>query len=363
VDENPNLDKADVKLIAFYLPQYHPIPENDEWWGKGFTEWTNVSKAIPNFEGHYQPRLPGELGFYDLRISEVQKRQIELARNYGIYGFCFHYYWFNGKRLLERPLNQFIEAPDLNFPFCLCWANENWTRRWDGHEDEILIAQVHTEDDYLVFIRDILPHMLDNRYIRVNGKPLLIVYRASILPNPKLATEIWRSECKKVGIGDIYLVAAQTFGITDPRPFGFDAAVEFPPHNLGSTRIEKPKVQIMNPYYKGIIFDYIKAIHHLSNTNVPDYTLFKTVMPGWDNTARKQNDGYTFINSTPSAYKAWLANTIDYTRRCLPEDKQYLFINSWNEWAEGAYLEPDRFYGYAYLQATADAMMTHPSKP
>jgi lipopolysaccharide biosynthesis protein len=303
--------------------------------------------------------LPGELGFYDLRIPEVQKRQIELARKYGIYGFCIHYYWFNRKRLLERPLNQFLENPDMDFPFCLCWANENWTRRWDGAEDQVLIAQTHTEVEHLAFIRDIIPHFLDNRYIRVNGKPILLVYRVDILPNPKLAVDIWRSECKKMGIGDIYLVAAQSFGITDPQPYGFDAAVEFPPHNLGYTQVEKTKIQITNPYFKGIIFDYNQAVQLMKKMVVPNYTLFRTVMPSWDNTARKQNDGFTWINSSPSAYQAWLEYTISYTKRFLPKDKQFVFINSWNEWGEGAYLEPDRLYGYAYLQATLNAIMAY----
>jgi glycosyltransferase involved in cell wall biosynthesis len=360
IDVDPKT--LETKLIAFYLPQFHPIPENDEWWGKGFTEWTNVSKAIPNFKGHYQPRLPGELGFYDLRVPEVQKRQIELARKYGIYGFCFHYYWFNGRRLLERPLNQFLEDPDLVFPFCLCWANENWTRRWDGLENDILIEQVHSEEEYLNFIRDIIPIFLDNRYIRVDGKPLLIVYRISLLPNPRLAADIWRSECKKMGIGDIYLVAAQSFGITDPRPYGFDAAVEFPPHNLWPTQIPREMVQVINPKFTGRLFDYRKAVQQMMGLDVPKYPLFRTVMPAWDNTARKQNDGYAFINSTPLAYKTWLEYTINYTKRVLPEDKQFVFINSWNEWGEGAYLEPDRLYGYAYLQATAEAITTQPRK-
>jgi glycosyltransferase involved in cell wall biosynthesis len=360
-DEEIDAETLNVKLIAFYLPQFHPIPENDQWWGKGFTEWTNVSKALPNFEGHYQPRLPGELGFYDLRIPEIQKRQIELARKYGIYGFCFHYYWFNGKRLLERPLNQFLENPDLDFPFCLCWANENWTRRWDGLENEILIEQTHSEEEYLAFIRELIPSFLDKRYIRVDGKPLLMVYRISLLPNPKQAVEIWRSECKKNGIGEIYLVAAQSFGITDPRPYGFDAAVEFPPHNLWHTQIDKKAVRITNPHFTGRIFDYRKAVQQMTHMGAPDYTLYRTIMPSWDNTARKQNDGYVFVNSTPSEYKMWLEQMISYTRRNLPDEKQFIFINSWNEWGEGAYLEPDRLFGYAYLQATAEAVAPKPT--
>jgi lipopolysaccharide biosynthesis protein len=312
--------------------------------------------------GHYQPHLPGELGFYDLRIPEVQKRQVELARKYGIYGFCFHYYWFGGKRLLERPLAQFIENRGIDFPFCICWANENWTRKWDGAEDEILIGQTHSEDEDVAFIRDVIPAFLDNRYIHVNGKPLLIVYRVSKMPNPQRAVEIWRSECRKNGIGDIYLVAAQSYQINDPRPYGFDAAVEFPPHDLGHTYIDKNMVQIINPDFIGGIFDYEKAILSMMNASAPDYTLFKTVMPSWDNTARRQNDGFTFIHSSPEAYKKWLTLAISHTRRFLPEDKQFVFINSWNEWGEAAYLEPDRIYGYAYLQATAEAIASHPKK-
>ena len=352
-------DDALVKLIAFYLPQFHPIPENDEWWGKGFTEWTNVSKAVPNFSGHYQPHLPGELGFYDLRLSEVQKRQVELAKKYGIYGFCFYYYWFAGKRLLEHPLDKYISNPDLDFPFCLCWANENWTRRWDGAEHEILMEQVHTEQEYLHFIRDIRSILMDSRYIHVDGKPLLIVYRASLLSNPHKAVEIWRSECRKMGIGDIYLVAAQSFDITDPRPYGFDAAVEFPPHGLGKAWFDQRALKITNNKFRGYIFDYPSASRIMMQKDFPNYTLFRTVMPAWDNTARKQNDSNIFINSSPAAYREWLEDVMNYTEKNLPENKRFVFINAWNEWAEGTHLEPDRRYGYAYLQATLDALKLH----
>lgn len=345
-----------VKPIAFYLPQFHPIPENDAWWGEGFTEWTNVSKAYPNFEGHYQPHVPDELGYYDLRLPEVQKRQVELARKYGIYGFCFYYYWFAGKRLLERPLEQYLADPELDLPFCLCWANENWTRRWDGAEHEILIGQIHNEPEYLHFIQDISPHFRDPRYIRIDGKPILLVYRINLLPEPYTAARIWREECRRVGIGEIYLMAVQSFGITDPRPYGFDAAVEFPPSYLGAEAVSHKSLKITNPDFKGRIFDYNAAARIMTERKADDYTLFKTVMLAWDNTARRQNEGHIFIHATPSNYKSWLKDIVTYTRRNLPKDRRFIFVNAWNEWAEGTHLEPDRRYGYGYLQATAEAI-------
>ena len=355
-NENYSADETSIKTIAFYLPQFHPIPENDEWWGKGFTEWTNVSKAVPQFEGHYQPHLPGELGFYDLRVPDVQKRQIELARMYGIYGFAFHYYWFNGKQLLEKPLELFLKSKD-DFPFCICWANENWTRRWDGLEDHVLIAQSHSQESDLRFIEDVSPLFRDKRYIRINGRPLLIVYRTSIIPNISETVAMWRDYCVKRGFGNPYLVAAQTFWFSDPREVDFDAALEFPPNNVTMTEIND-RIQVFNPEYKGHIYDYQEVIKSFSDKPRPDYKLFRTVFPGWDNEARKPGNGNTFAFSTPELYKKWLFQAASFTLGEPDPEKRILFINAWNEWSEGAHLEPDRKYGYAYLQATTDVLRT-----
>jgi lipopolysaccharide biosynthesis protein len=348
------LENLTVKIVAFYLPQFHPFAENDSWWGKGFTEWTNVTKAQPQYLGHHQPHLPGELGFYDLRLPEVMRQQIELAQHYGVTGFCFHHYWFGGKRLMERPVNQLLADLTFNIDFCLCWANENWTRRWDGLDNDVLISQNHSPEDDLAFLEDILPALKDSRYIRVDGKPFLIVYRADLLPDAAATAARWREQANKAGLPGLYLVAARTWGITDPRPYGFDATVEFPPHQVPASEVTHKKT-VVNPAFEGKIYDYKDFAYRFGNIEELSFTNYKTVMPSWDNEARKPGKGFIFDGAEPSVYAQWLTDAVTLTQKNKPSER-LLFVNAWNEWAEGAHLEPDRHLGYAYLHATANVL-------
>lgn len=345
-----------VRLIAYYLPQFHPIPENDEWWGKGFTEWTNVSKALPRFQGHYQPRLPGALGFYDLRLRENLQQQAELARRYGIHGFCFHHYWFSGTKLLDTPLRMLLESPDIDLPFCLNWANENWTRRWDGEEDHLLIAQRHSPEADIALCEDLLTAIRDPRYIRVDGRPLIMIYRPGLLPDAAATLERWRKHFKAAGESDPYLVMPQGFEDNDPRRYGFDAAAGFPPHRFGWHVPRRAPKHPFDPNYEGFIHRYDDMVAAATSAKDEGYTLLPGVAPAWDNEARRPNWGTCFVGSTPKKYGAWLEHACGQALRAEMQDERIVFINAWNEWAEGAYLEPDRHFGYAYLAETARAL-------
>lgn len=343
---------TEPRLIAFYLPQFHPTPENDRWWGKGFTEWTNVTKAEPLFEGHLQPHLPTDFGFYDLRLRQTRREQIKVAKQYGVDGFCYHYYWFSGKRILNLPVDDMLADPESDMPFCLCWANENWTRRWDGADQEILIAQEYLPDDDLNFIKSLVPFFQDKRYIRVDGKPYFIVYRPQHLPDPPKTAEIWREYCRSIGLGEIHISAALTHGNEDYRQFGFDSGVEFPPHNLRIGNIND-QVEFHEMFIGNLMQFASIAQFHLDKV-YDNVRVFKTVFPSWDNTARTKERALVVLNGTPENYEYWLASTIDQVKQTGKSD-ELVFINAWNEWAEGCHLEPDRWFGHRFLQATLNA--------
>ena len=338
------------RAIAFYLPQYHPTPENDRWWGKGFTEWTNVTKAKPLFPGHYQPHLPADLGFYDLRLAETRKAQAKLAKQYGISGFCYYHYWFNGKRLLNRVFDEVLLSGKPDFPFCLCWANENWTRAWDGSDNKILIEQHYSSEDDLAHIKWLIQAFMDPRYIKIQGKPLLLIYRASDLPEPKGTADLWREETKKAGFPDLYLCKVESFASEKnaPTDSGFDASIEFQPDwsNLGNK----------NPGYQNLdVYEYDDIVNQMIKKPSPEYMRFPCVTPSWDNSPRRGRDGCIFHSLNPRLYEKWLRHAISKVDRNVPDEK-IIFINAWNEWGEGNHLEPDQRYGHSYLNATRRAL-------
>lgn len=343
---------AAPRLIAYYLPQFHPIPENDAWWGKGFTEWTNVTKARPLFAGHYQPHLPTDFGFYDLRVRQTRREQIRVAREYGIDGFCYHFYWFSGRRILEQPVEDMLRDPQSDMPFCLCWANENWTRRWDAADHEILIAQQYLPSDDLEFIKSVEPYIRDPRYIKVDGKPLLVVYRAQHLPDARRSASVWRDHCRAIGIGEIHLCAALTHGNADYAQFGFDSGAEFPPHNMKQKNINTDLAFFDE--FKGNAMQFATVARAYLNRGYPGRRVFKAVFPSWDNTARTASRAVLMLNGTPENYEYWLSETIDLARG-QDQGENVVFINAWNEWAEGCHLEPDRRYGHGFLEATRNA--------
>lgn len=350
---------SDTVIVAYYLTQYHPTPQNDEWWGKGTTEWTNVSKAVSQFTNQYQPRLPGELGYYDLRLKENLVRQIELANNYGIDVFCFYYYWFDGKRLLEKPLEMFCENKNLNMKFCICWANENWTKRFSGTNADILMQVGDSEESYISFIHDIVDMLQDSRYYTIKGRPVINIYRPSMIVNPESTICRWRQiVMEKIG-KEIYLIASQEKGDTvDWCKFGFDAESEFQPKRIITKSKEiTSNVNVIRKDFGGAIYDYKDIVEnkkYIIKNNL-NKKVYHAVMPMWDNTARRNNNALIYHKSTPELYKKWLGDIIRVTKNKSILDKNMIFINAWNEWGEGAYLEPDRYYGYAYLQATREA--------
>jgi lipopolysaccharide biosynthesis protein len=352
-----------ARLIAFYLPQFHPIPENDRWWGRGFTEWTNVARARALFPGHYQPHLPADLGFYDLRLPEVRQAQADLAAAHGIEGFCYWHYWFNGQRLLERPFNEVLASGQPKLPFCLAWANETWSRRWLGDEQEILTRQTYSPEDDETHARWLAGAFADSRYIRVSNRPLFLVYRPGDLPNPQRTTDVLRGECIRRGLPEPYLLGidAHRPGV-DCRRLGFDSTLVFEPQlgALPGFKSDRASLRrLLRNLAQGVpsprlkIYDY-SAARALMTQRTRDFPCHPCVLVGWDNTPRRGLNGIILVNSTPDRFGASLRHALTSVS-ALPPDQRLVFVNAWNEWAEGNHLEPDQRHGLAYLRAVAAA--------
>jgi hypothetical protein len=349
-----NINKKEVKIIAFYLPQFHTIPENDEWWGKGFTEWTNVRKATPLFKNHYQPRTPLNDNYYNLEDVDVMKWQAKLAKEYGIYGFCYYHYWFNGKKLLEKPLENMLKASDVQIPFCLSWANEPWARTWDGRDTDVLMPQEYgTQKEWAEHFEYLLDFFNDPRYIKIEGKPMMVIYRTSSIPKVNEMIDLWEKLSIEAGFNGLHIV--ETLNSLQKGPFTLksEACMEF-----------EPSFTLYHRYYlKYRVIDWLKKkftkIEIKNYDNVYDCIVNKKSIKdnkkrylgafvGWDNSPRKGKGGVIILGSTPEKFAKYLKQQFLNAKK-LQFD--FIFVNAWNEWAEGAYLEPDNKYGYNYIEA------------
>ncbi len=360
------MSHKNLRAIAFHLPQFHPIEENDVFWGKGFTEWTNVTQAKPRFKTHYQPHLPSDLGFYDLRLEETRLAQEEYAKSCGLSGFCYYHYWFQGKRVLNEPLDRKLANKKEEFPFMICWANENWTRNWDGQFQHVLLEQKYSDEDDLLHFEDFLRYFKDDRYIKVEGKPVLMIYRTTLFPDIAKTAAIWRQLAIQNGLPGLYLMAVK--GISkvkaNPETFGFDALVDFQPDFTSAYQQRNPSMleNILskfglnqNKLSENRVLDYDDLVQKGIKATWPDTQFYPCVCPSWDNSARRKTDATIFENATPEKYGAWL---IAILKRFKPysKDENFVFINAWNEWAEGNHLEPCKKWGKQYLEQTAQAL-------
>ncbi|GAB4304691.1 MAG: hypothetical protein Fur0034_21740 [Desulfuromonadia bacterium] len=359
---------SDVRLIAFYLPQFHPIPENDRWWGEGFTEWTNVRRSTPRFPGHYQPHIPSELGYYDLRDPAVREAQASLAQSHGIHAFCYYHYWFNGKLLLERPLDDVLRSGRPDFPFCLCWANENWTRAWDGQEREILMDQDYSSYDHLEHFRWLARRFADPRYVTIEGKPLFLIYRAEQIPTIGSVIQTWRNLALEAGFAGLYICAVRNmqypFTWQETKEFGIDALVDFQPNpreirNAHRFRLRyrigtiwRAIQRLLFPSMRGVYrYDYGAIVSYLRDLPPLEGTIHPCVFPTWDNSPRRRTNVTVIQNDDPALYGAWLSHAVSGAAR-NPEGERIVFINAWNEWGEGCHLEPDQRVGRGFLEET-----------
>ncbi len=345
----PNL----ARLIAFYLPQFHPIPENNEWWGEGFTEWTNTAKAKPLFKGHHQPNIPADLGFYDLRVPETRVAQAEMAKAHGIEGFCYYHYWFAGKRIIERPFNEVLESGEPDFPFCLCWANQTWTGIWHGAPGRILIEQTYPGlEDHKKHFYELLKAFRDTRYITVDGKPVFLIYRPTELPNIQQVTDFWRELAIKEGLPGLHLVGVSHYSDDNPSQFGLDAVVDQRmPGKSAIIPSEYPLLKLQALLGKKLptIYSYKKLIKNLVRADSPPFDSYPCVIPNWDNTPRSGTNGIVFKGVTLNLFKEQLARALKRVESNRPDNK-IVFIKAWNEWAEGNHIEPNLQHGHAFLK-------------
>lgn len=343
-----------MRLLAFYLPQFHQIPENDSWWGAGFTEWVNVARARPLFAGHDQPRVPSDLGEYDLTELGVHRAQTALARQHGIDAFCMYFYWFDGIRLLEKPIDAWRRDPEL-LPYCLSWANEAWTRRWDGRNRDVLMPQTYPDEHAERLFADLVLHFRAPHYVRVDSKPVLLVHRGDLIPDPLTFSATMRRMASEAGLSGIYLVAAETKPEIDPSKWGFDAVAEFPPVGVNRLRTaqRRPLAELQRGF-RGRLLSYEHVARHFMSRPSPSFVRHRGVMPSWDNTARRGTSATIYVGHTPEMYRAWLSWACAHESE-ERDERGLVFVNAWNEWAEGAYLEPDQTHGRAYLEATAQA--------
>lgn len=376
----PN-DAARARAIAFYLPQFHPIPENDVWWGKGFTEWTNVVAGTPRFKGHGQPHMPADLGFYDLRVPETRRQQADMARAAGIEAFCYYHYWFQGKRLLNRPFDEVLASGMPDFPFCLCWANENWSRAWSGRDHDVLMQQGYDDADDAIHIAWLCDVFQDLRYLRVDGRPLFLIYMPEKLPDaPRLLAQ-WRSAAHtRIGVEPYFCAVRTGFSTLDAaglRALGFDGVVEFEPNrkhfpvSKNATGHAVSLLQRVLPakWYGALrsnawlgkrnlstVVDYAAYVDQRIVRPALDDTTYPVVFPSWDNAVRRTSA--TIIENHDAAqYRRWLDDAVARVETREP-DRRLVFLNAWNEWAEGCHLEPDRRHRHAFLDATASALIS-----
>jgi lipopolysaccharide biosynthesis protein len=345
--------------IAFYLPQFHPTPFNDKHWSPGFTEWTNVAQGRPRFQDHKQPKIPGEIGFYDLRYRPIFEQQVTLAQAHGIFGFCFYYYRFGGSRELDLPIRSLLAAPSPNLPFCLCWANESWTRAWDGQSNEIIREQTYNEDTMEGLLEDLSLAMLDSRYIRVNSEPVFLIYQLEQMPSPlsKWISSFRSRLRERIGV-NIILGAVYSHKFTTTMALEVDFVVQFPPHRL--PRKERRKLvpaETVGPFDLGRN-DYFESYEDVIESSLSGIDIIPNLVPGvcpdWDNSVRRSSNAHILIGSTPERFGSWVRAASNVSVKKAEERKiphPFLFINAWNEWGEGAMLEPSLADGRKYLEA------------